>query len=432
MLNLLIIGDSIAKGYGSTDATGGYGALLGQKLDAQVTNLGVIGLDSAGLLDRLQTEKFQTAIADADVICISIGSNDLLKPFLNAFADAVKASGEEKELFGEIQKKLEESSKNNPALAADMLSTAMKTLTNNSKLQKSCERFPEHFQKIISEIKSQNPDVLLYVNNIYNPYYGVAYEFNGISIFNVQQLCEGYIQKINTAFDSQSPDYTLMDMYSVFRQPGYTHVSPGSLFDLSSINFDPHPNDAGYQMMADYIYARMDSTVPEAVSFEAVMEEDALQGFTVEFSEPVRLIAKKKLILQDDTKEDSFSYTIKETSYVERNEEQKAVLQLSVDEFEPDSENVHKELQSGAEYKLEAEEGAIKDRGNNHLKNASIGSVKMPQNTETVILTGSNDVKNVKFNALRVWMIAAALGALMMVAFLIIRKHRKHRKKSRK
>ena len=94
MLNLVVIGDSIAKGYGSTDYnTDSFGAILGQKMSADVTNLGIIGLDSSGLIEKLQTEKFQTAIKDADVICLSIGSNDLLKPFLSSFASIIGVEG---------------------------------------------------------------------------------------------------------------------------------------------------------------------------------------------------------------------------------------------------------------------------------------------------------------------------------------------------
>ncbi len=142
MLNLVVIGDSIAKGYGSTDYnTDSFGAILGQKMSADVTNLGIIGLDSNGLIEKLQTEKFQTAIKDADVICLSIGSNDLLKPFLSSFASIIGVEGEEKELFVKIQDKLAKTAKQNPVKAADLLSKAMKKLTDNKELWKACKNF---------------------------------------------------------------------------------------------------------------------------------------------------------------------------------------------------------------------------------------------------------------------------------------------------
>lgn len=428
MLNLVVIGDSIAKGYGSEETSGGFGALLGQKLDANVTNLGVVGLDSSGLLARLDSEKFQTAIKEADVICVSIGSNDLLKPFLSTFAASVGTSGEEKELFAKIQRQLQTTSKNNVLQAANMLSTAMKTLTGNKELQKSCDAFPANFDQIISQINDLNAEAVIYVNNIYNPYYGVAYEFNGVSVFNVQQLCEDYIQRVNKAFDSQSQAYTLMDMYSVFRQTGLTHVSPGSLFDLGSINFDPHPNDAGYQMMADYIYTRMDSTMPEIISFEQITENQTVNGVRLEFSEEVRIIKGKTLSLQSDTNEDVFVYTIKDTKYLKKDEQQKVMLELSLQEFLADSHNQNKELKPGARYQLKAGEGAIKDKGNNQLKEQSIGTIELALQTEAVVQTGASTVKNIRANTLNIWAVAATLGVLAIVSMLLIWKSRKRKK----
>ena len=70
----------------------------------------------------------------------------------------------------------------------------MKKLTDNKELWKACKNFSGQFKEITDIIHEINPDVLIYADNVYNPYYGVAYEYEGISVFNISQLCDPYIQ----------------------------------------------------------------------------------------------------------------------------------------------------------------------------------------------------------------------------------------------
>lgn len=419
MLNLVVLGDSIAKGYGSSEAlSGGFGTVLGQKLSADVTNLGIVGLDSNQLLNKLSDEKFVDAVENADVICISIGSNDLLKPFLSIFADTLGVQGEEKELFAKIQDKMSSSAKKNPLEAANMLSTAMKKLTNNSELNSACESFPDRFDKIILRINELNPEAVIYVNNIYNPYYGVAYQYEGISVFNVQQLCEPYIKKLNTTFKSNE-NYTVIDMYSVFRQTGLTNVNAASITNMKGINLDPHPNDDGYRLMADYIYTHLDSIVP--VVSEAVFEPEENGGMIkVNFSESVRLIAGKKLFLKSDDKKDTFVYDIKEEQKVDS---EGYLLEIGTDSFVPGKNNKNDKLQAGESYILSAEDGAIKDNGNNHLEEEMM-KFTMPGEKQEISAqqTVSSDVINMKSDYMNVIFSGLFLIVLVVVFIVFLRK----------
>lgn len=386
MVNIVVIGDSIAKGVGSTDASAkSFAALIGKKVNGTVNNLGITGLDSGQLIEKLETEKFQTALEDADVIFVSIGSNDLLKPFLSIVAKAAGVSGDGKDLYEKLQKQFARLSKEDPLAAGNALAVAVKNVNNNSQLAQACKQFPKQFEAIIKQLKSINPDALIYVNNIYNPYYGVAYEYDGLTLLNVHKLCESYIIKLNQAFDSSSGEYTLMDMYSVFRQTGLTNVNAASLEDMSKVNFDPHPNDAGYQLMADYIYTRMDSIPPKV---ELVLEEKAnesadaqnkvqtsLETITLRFSEQVRTVEGKKIIVRDPKKEYVYRLTGKETVEKEAEEKETAqqqegyVLKIPLDSFD---ETIN--LDSDTTYKVYLEEGAVKDKGNNSPDNPDAGT----------------------------------------------------------
>lgn len=416
MLNLVVIGDSIAKGYGSTDYnTDSFGAILGQKMSADVTNLGIIGLDSSGLIEKLQTEKFQTAIKDADVICLSIGSNDLLKPFLSSFASIIGVEGEEKELFVKIQDKLAKTAKQNPVKAADLLSKAMKKLTDNKELWKACKNFSGQFKEITDIIHEINPDVLIYADNVYNPYYGVAYEYEGISVFNISQLCEPYIQKINEAF-VKSDDYTVVDMYSIFRQTGYTHVKSGSVENMGDINMDPHPNDEGYRMMADYIYTKLDTIVPYVVSAEFNYDkgyEDA--DVLIVFSESVRLIKDKEIKITSKDGRDSFVYVIPEDMWIEASDDEIYTLQLNLSDFSAQKGSLSEKLEDGEKYVLSVSDGAIKDKGNNHLKEEEVINFYIPKE-EAVVTTANNAlVKGVKDNGLYIILSVGVIIILIIV-----------------
>lgn len=393
MLNLLIMGDSIAKGYGSSEKLeGGFGTILGEKLSANVTNLGIIGLDSKQLLEKLSTEKFQEAVKDADVLCLSIGSNDLLKPFLAEFADVLGVEGEEKELFKKIQDKMSKTAKKNPISAANMLSSAMKKLTNNPDLNKACEQFPDRFNEIITKIHDINPDIIIYADNIYNPYFGVAYEYGGISIFNVQQLCEPYIQKLNQTF-VKCDEYEYIDIYSIFRQPGYTNVNAGSFDNMGEINLDPHPNDAGYQLMADYIYTHFDSVVPEITG--AIFDCDTdIETIILNFSEEVRLVSGGRFVIKSEDGKEIFTYNIDDNYWVKEdgNDEKEYSVSLKLSDFAADSDNSSDKLQAGNTYVLYAEDGSVKDKHNNHLKNYEILQFTIPaQENDTVTQTVASD-----------------------------------------
>lgn len=386
MLDIVLIGDSIAKGVGSSDAkTKSYGALIGEKVDGKVTNLGITGLDSGQLIEKLETEKFQEALEDADVIFVSIGSNDLLKPFLSIVAEAADVTGEGKDLYKNLQKQFSKLSKNDPLAAGDALANAVKNVRKSSQLKKACEQFPENLETIITELRESYPEAVIYVNNIYNPYYGVAYVYEGLTLLNIHELCEGYIVELNKAFDYGSKDYSVMDMYSIFRQDGYTNVNPASLQDMSGVNFDPHPNDAGYQLMADYIYTQMDSIAPKV---EALIDDTQnvpanLNEIQLQTSEKIRTIAGKRVYLKSDKEEYEYTFTGKEE--IKASENGRYILTLPMKEFIG-----NRTLSYNKQYELILEKEAFKDKGNNSPKQLTV--IQFRTEEEPIAQVQSNSV----------------------------------------
>jgi len=79
---VLILGDSIAKGTGD-EKSKGFSDYLPESFkndtskDILVNNAGIDGLESLGLLEQLQSKRLDKSIVDSDFILVSIGGNDI-------------------------------------------------------------------------------------------------------------------------------------------------------------------------------------------------------------------------------------------------------------------------------------------------------------------------------------------------------------------
>ncbi len=95
-------GDSIAAGYGlngySDDQTeapaDSYQTLVAKFLHTQSVNYAVTGNNSDDCIQLLRSEKADEALADTDIITLSIGSNDLLLPFIQIVMDELQIQPE--------------------------------------------------------------------------------------------------------------------------------------------------------------------------------------------------------------------------------------------------------------------------------------------------------------------------------------------------
>ena len=224
-----------------------------------------------------------------------------------------------------------------------------------------------------------------------------------------------HISSINEAF-VKSDDYTVVDMYSIFRQTGYTHVKSGSVENMGDINMDPHPNDEGYRMMADYIYTKLDTIVPYVVSAEFNYDkgyEDA--DVLIVFSESVRLIKDKEIKITSKDGRDSFVYVIPEDMWIEASDDEIYTLQLNLSDFSAQKGSLSEKLEDGEKYVLSVSDGAIKDKGNNHLKEEEVINFYIPKE-EAVVTTANNAlVKGVKDNGLYIVLSIVVIMILIIV-----------------
>ena len=279
--NYAAFGDSIAAGYSldgyadgqATVPSDSYQALVAAFLKTQSGNYAVSGDNSDDCLALLRSGKADQDLADADVITLSIGSNDLLLPFIQILMDFFLANPE---IIGYALTDpastdpastdpastdpasidpsfIEEQLKNGfefPQIDMTKIAEYYKKaeellalLSDNETLHTHAAAFSEKFQTILSILKEKAPNAEIYATNVYNPFAFVP---------KIGELADLYIQEINQAFSADASAYTLIDVYTPFHEQSLTNVQI-DLKQPDRVQLDPHPSVQGHAKIAELI-----------------------------------------------------------------------------------------------------------------------------------------------------------------------------------
>lgn len=217
-IRYVALGDSIAYGYGLRNRErDGYVGQINQYLESCYDsvfccNLGTNGLESKDLLERLTDEenswyhKYRATLQGADIVTVSIGSNDLLHLL---------------KLDGDVSQYLK---------------------NGGARFQQACEDFQTTFPKIIQAVHEIAPRAEIYVDNVYNPCRTLS-QFR-----SVYETADHYISQLNSAFTDQQ-EYVLVDVKRIF------DTSEEKLLNvtLNGGKVDPHPNADGHHRIADAV-----------------------------------------------------------------------------------------------------------------------------------------------------------------------------------
>lgn len=232
-LKIVSLGDSVTSGYLLEDETKSYDNLLEDTLDIEYYEYSYIGMRSDDLLNDLEDEELKNNIMDADIVIINIGANDLLD--LLDYIDLSKVGIEIK--YGTIPK-------------VDLSKEFIENLKNymqeffvNELEPMSIETandFAIIFPSIIETIKEYNPNVKIYVNNLYNPFFNISIPLLKIDLSEIEEVSENAIKSFNDTIYKYN-DYVIVDIYSVLRDNKYLNVNP------INFEFDPHPNIDGHK-----------------------------------------------------------------------------------------------------------------------------------------------------------------------------------------
>ncbi|MBO5410052.1 MAG: SGNH/GDSL hydrolase family protein [Clostridia bacterium] len=171
--NYLVLGDSIGVGQGLLNPTEAcYGKVVADTNGYKYKNYAVGGYTTSNLLGYMQVDFVDEAIREADIISLSTGGNDFLMDMGSLIFSGWA--------FGDF-----------------------------SKFDEIAEKFYNNFSKIIKNIKSVNPDVVILVQNLYNPRYDLLRD---IFQEGVDRLNAGYSRYLK----NNPGAFYLVDVASAF------------------------------------------------------------------------------------------------------------------------------------------------------------------------------------------------------------------------
>ncbi|MDT3426745.1 lysophospholipase L1-like esterase [Paenibacillus forsythiae] len=251
-LKVAAVGDSLAKGTGDNTGEGFVrravaGLSAGGTRTELVGNLGINGLTTAGLRDKLKEEGVQYVLRQANIILVSIGGNDLFRgaqSMLNeaegaaaAGQDAAEGSADSRIGTGASGRSDDSASGGAPAPGDGSTgNAALKDLTPEQLLA-DLPGASKRLEAILTAISEINPEARIYYIGLYNPF--------------------GDLREMLIPGNQAVTSWNAAAMDIINRNTRMTLVPTLDLFNghldkyLSSDHF--HPNSDGYQRMADRI-----------------------------------------------------------------------------------------------------------------------------------------------------------------------------------
>lgn len=234
-LNLVAIGDSLTEGIGDSTGRGGYVPLVAELLESKdeietvsTSNYGVSGNRSDQILKRIKKdEKLQNDVKKADVIVLTVGGNDLMKV---------------------------------------VRSTLLKVKEDS--FIKPQKEYKERIEETFKELRSLNSDAPIYVFGIYNPFYLYFSE-----ITEMQDIVDSWNETTQSVVEEEQKAHFIPIndiLYKGGNQPELSEDQKDTID--SSVNdkkeskvfndllFEEdnfHPNDSGYELMAQSLFDEM-------------------------------------------------------------------------------------------------------------------------------------------------------------------------------
>lgn len=205
-VHLVAVGDSLTVGLKGTN--GGYVRMIEERLNQQpnvqkvtVDNYAIVGNRTEQLMNRLEEKAVQTSIKNADFIVLTIGGNDMMK-----------------------------------TIRKNILSLKMKDFDEAKK------EYDNQLHLIFKTLRSLNKKAPIYYIGLYNPF-----EKTLSQVPEIGTIIESY----NDVAKSATKDYDNIRYVSVFDDFSNSKKAVVSEDDQF------HPNDNGYEIMADAVWKEM-------------------------------------------------------------------------------------------------------------------------------------------------------------------------------
>lgn len=265
--NLVTLGDSISYGYGLEDPDSQrYSVLLAQALEARDDaiwndyNYALSGDDSSDLLNNLKNGRAMR-LPSANIIILYIGANNLL----GVYADYVREKAEAYEIDPETVTQ-EELAEIEEQLEAEMQDQEQIQQIFQEKIDSNLIRLESDLEETYQWIRERNSEAQIYVLNVYNPYTEDTESGMFVTDVPFYEYADAQIGRVNailSALTETHEELIYVDIAAAFAACDIPPVIGATSIDITEGSmtdyYDPHPNAEGQQLIAETIYASMES-----------------------------------------------------------------------------------------------------------------------------------------------------------------------------
>lgn len=281
------LGDSITTGYGLADGEKSFVDYFAEVEGLEATVAAAEGATSADLLASLSDTELLAVVAQADVITVTIGGNDLLGALYSYLASAYNAalSPDEAMTAEGVQAVLAGDDLTAKATMLNVAAGALDGFATSAEASQALASFGENLVSIVGAIREANPDATLVLVNQYNPYAQLAELAQGTAYAELAQKVSDAFDAGATAINQVIDTYTnipgfvgayvVADAYSAIADS----AAPATNASVSVVTYDPfvvdvnldfHPNQVGHKLIA----AAVSSAVNPALQFSDVSRDD--------------------------------------------------------------------------------------------------------------------------------------------------------------
>lgn len=255
--NYTALGDSITLGTGLKDISDeSYPALVSKTLNISASNYGIDGMNSSWLLYNIEHGDYDDSIKNADLITLSVGSNDILWIFYQELADSFNVD------INNCDNLIQSISNNfSKATISEKIDMIKKLYTNfysektKNDLKTAINNYKKTWPKLIKTIKNINPKSEIIVIEYYNPYHNFLIPSFNMNLKNFNEYLDSYVDELNDfLYKNNDLGYDIAYIKDDFYSSNSTNVHI-SLFNL---NLDPHPNKMGHQIIYEKIVSLLE------------------------------------------------------------------------------------------------------------------------------------------------------------------------------
>ncbi|MDE6426640.1 MAG: hypothetical protein K2K89_10985 [Ruminococcus sp.] len=302
--SIVVLGDSIASGYGLGENEHSYGEICADYFGAELSNFAKDGLDSYELLDMLNnlTDEQKESIKNTDVVVISTGGNDIMKYTIKQILDfAAKhdllADGYTADDVPEspsassmkmLDKKAFKEYVNSGILAQGALNTAIRVMSQNLRLFEGTNVYGQNkgiihneimvnIDSMVKKIREINPDAEIIVQTVYQPlqlsreYVNKNYSIGYATMLTTLRDTMDDIMDTFRKELQQIEDIEIIDVLDTYTANGAvisSNSNPGHAYYFTNMqkpynesggegSMDLHPNQKGHLAIASLLIGKI-------------------------------------------------------------------------------------------------------------------------------------------------------------------------------